>query len=105
MSQRGDPTPILIRAGIQTKQGTGARRAQLLKKLGALGSDALKGYNRRIPLGIHNYDHGFCLAKASFSVELGLVLRCKIATAPVAKATKHGLKNKFFRLYSTDRMK
>ena len=37
---------------------------------------------------MHIYDHGFCLAKASFLAELGLVLRSKIAIAPMAKATK-----------------
>ena len=34
------------------------------------------------------YDHGFRMAKASFLAELGLVLRSKIAIAPMAKATK-----------------
>ncbi len=36
----------------------------------------------------HVYDHGFRIAKASFLAELGLVLRSKIAIAPMAKATK-----------------
>ena len=36
----------------------------------------------------HYYDHGFRTAKASFLAELGLVLRSKIAIAPMAKATK-----------------
>ena len=36
----------------------------------------------------HYYNHGFRTAKASFLAELGLVLRSKIAIAPMAKATK-----------------
>ena len=49
-------------------------------------------------LFIHSYDHSFRPAKAAFLAELGLVLRSKIAIAPMAKATKRGLKDLSFKL-------
>ena len=45
-------------------------------------------FSQRSESKFHFYDHGFRTAKASFFAELGLVLRSKIAIAPMAKATK-----------------
>jgi hypothetical protein len=42
---------------------------------------------------MHNHNHSFRLAKASFLAELGLVLLCKIAIASMAKAADKSAQN------------
>ena len=69
-------------------EGDGEATASAIPEKLTTKCEKCKQIMLRFSLFLHFYDHGFRIAKASFLAELGLVLRSKIAIAPMAKATK-----------------